>query len=612
MRIAVVLVILLSACSRFPEAEKGLLTLDGSAPLSVTPLSGEWEFYPNRLFSQIRPEERQFAPVPSLWTSSGLPAQGFAVYRLRIENLPRARLALHIPEMYSSYNVYANGVLIAHSGKVATSAEEARPSFNRQVAELHANSPQIEIAIEVANFHFPRGGIPSVLRLGEYEQIRDFRERGIAESVLLSGAALMLGAYHLLAFLVHRRDPPFLYFGLFCLMLSLRSLLINEQYLVDALPAISWETWQRIEFLNFIALLPCFYHFIRVSYVPGPQGRFARFLNLSLGFCALLVLATPPRIFGLIPVPVYLLIGSAVVHVAMILLSQIRAGDRGARVVFGLFVLLTSIVGVEILIERDILRGLDFVEIPGFLAFLLSQAYVLSLYTERLRKEKDAADFLALQERRRNLRLELALGNERERIVNDLHDHIGAHLTDLSMRAERLRPGTVLDEHEVAGLQGDIRRSLQSLRDTISDNEDLRTMAEDFIHGLQLSLVRRYSRESREMRFHADDATRSRLQRLDAEEVKRALYAVTVEIATNDLKYGHGSSVWTVDCTEDRLSLRMEAATRFAGQADGAIGRKSIRRRLLTVGAELREHTEGGIYFLAFDIPLDTQTEAGS
>lgn len=602
--LALAVLCLLSACSRHSEARQGVLVLEGG-PLSVTRLSGEWEFYPNRLYADIRTTERQFAPVPSLWTSAGLAAEGFAVYRLRIENLPRGRLALHIPEMYSSYNVYANGVLIAQSGRVAASADQARPSFNRQVAELRVNSTEAEIAVEVANFHFPRGGIPFVLRIGEYEDIRDFRERGIAESVFLSGAALMLGAYHLLAFLVHRRDKPFLFFGAFCLMLSLRSLLINEQYLVDALPALSWETWQRIEFLNFIALLPCFYHFIRVSYVPGPQGRFAVFVNLSLGLCAVIVILTPPRIFALIPVPVYMLIAAAVVHVAMILLRHIRAGDRGARVVFALFVLLTSIVAVEVLIERDLVRGVDFIEIPGFLTFLLSQAYVLSLYTERLRKERDAADYLALQERRRNLRLELALGNERERIVSDLHDHLGAQLTDLSMRAERLRPGKVLDEHEVAGLQGDIRRSLQSLRDTISDNEDLRIMAEDFIHGLQLSLVRRYSRESRELRFDAGDATRAVLQKLDAEEIKRALYAVTVEIATNDLKYGQGSSRWNIECTPQRLSLRMEAGTRFSGQADGAVGRKSIRRRLLALGAELREKTENGLYSVAFDIPLE-------
>lgn len=606
MRAVTLLVVCaLLSCARHMDAEQGLISLDGSGPLQVTRLGGEWEFYPNRLYPDIRPEERQFTPVPSLWTSNGFPAEGFAVYRLRIANLPRGRLALHIPEMYSSYNVYANGNLIAKSGHAAPAPDQARPAFNRQIAELPAGASELEIAVDVANFHFPRGGIPFVLRIGEYEAIRDFRERGIAESVLLSGAALMLGAYHLLAFLVHRRDQPFLYFGLFCLMLSVRSLLINEQYLVDALPVLSWENWQRIEFLNFIALLPCFYHFIRVSYVPGPQGRFAVFLNLSLGSCALLVLLTPPRIFALIPVPVYILIGAAVIHVAMILLRHIRAGDRGARVVFALFLLLTTIVAVEVLIERDLIRGVDFVEIPGFLTFLLSQAYVLSLYTERLRKEKDAADFLALQERRRNLRLELALGNERERIVSDLHDHLGAQLTDLSMRAERLRPGTVLDEHEVAGLQGDIRRSLRSLRDTISDNEDLRIMAEDFVHGLQLSLVRRYSRESREVRFHADDATRSLLQRLDAEEIKRALYAVSVEIATNDLKYGHGSSRWSIDCTPDRLALRMETMTRFAGQADGAMGRKSIRRRLQALGAELREQSDGALYSVAFDIPIE-------
>lgn len=82
------------------------------------------------------------------------------------------------------------------------------------------------------------------------------------------------------------------------------------------------------------------------------------------------------------------MIGAAVVELSILLVREIKKGDKGAKVVFLLFLFLAVVVLIEILIERNIIKGVDFIEVPGFIIFLLSQAYVLSLHTEKLRKEK--------------------------------------------------------------------------------------------------------------------------------------------------------------------------------------------------------------------------------
>ncbi|WP_167481816.1 7TM diverse intracellular signaling domain-containing protein [Leptospira bouyouniensis] len=588
-----------------PVAIKGIIDFNGNFTQSIISLNGEWEFYHNQRIDQIEPNSKFYVQMPSLWNNDpGFVGDGYGVYQLKMINVPKVPLALHIPEMYSSYNVYANERLIAKSGLVGNSKEATIPSFDRNVVGLQTENQEIRLSIEVANFHFPRGGIPSSLRIGEYSAIKAYREKGIAESVFLSGAAFMLGLYHLIAYLIFRKDKPFLFFGIFCLNLSLRPLLINEQYLVEIFPSISWIYWQKIEFLNFLALLPFFYHFIRVSYTKEPQSIFSKSLNVIFISLAILVVFSDPIIFANIPVPVYLLIGAAVFDLTRLLIKQIKLGDKGAKVVFLFFIFLAIIVLIEILIERNILRGFHFIEVPGFIIFLISQAYVLSLHTEKLRVEKNQADLEILNERRRNLRLELSFSTERERILSDLHDHLGAKLTDLSIRIEYLKPNQTLTEADIDFLKMDVKNCFQSFRDTIYDNDDFRIMTEDFMYGLQLNLTRRYARTKRELRFETNEHTRIQLQKIDNEELKRNLYAITVEIATNDLKYGSNATYWNFDLDENGLNVKMDVDSNFKNSGEFSIGTRSIQRRLESLNARWTENNENNHYTIHFFIPI--------
>lgn len=588
-----------------PEAIKGIIDFNGNFTQSTISLNGEWEFYHNQRIDQLEPNSKFYVQMPSLWNNDpGFVGDGYGVYQLKMINVPKVPLALHIPEMYSSYNVYANERLIAKSGLVGNSKEATIPSFDRNVVGLQTENQEIRLSIEVANFHFPRGGIPSSLRIGEYSAIKAYREKGIAESVFLSGAAFMLGLYHFIAYLIFRKDKPFLFFGIFCLNLSLRPLLINEQYLVEIFPSISWIYWQKIEFLNFLALLPFFYHFIRVSYSKEPQSIFSKSLNVIFISFAILVVFSDPIIFANIPVPVYILIGAAVFDLTLLLIKQIKLGDKSAKVVFLFFIFLAIIVLIEILIERNILRGFDFIEVPGFITFLISQAYVLSLHTEKLRVEKNQADLEILNERRRNLRLELSFSTERERILSDLHDHLGAKLTDLSIRIEYLKPNQTLTEADIDFLKMDVKNCFQSFRDTIYDNDDFRIMTEDFMYGLQLNLTRRYARTKRELRFETNEHTRIHLQKIDNEELKRNLYAITVEIATNDLKYGSNATYWNFDLDENGLNVKMDVDSNFKNSGEFSIGTRSIQRRLESLNARWTENNENNHYTIHFFIPI--------
>ncbi|MGV3668049.1 MAG: hypothetical protein ACO1NV_18120, partial [Leptospira bouyouniensis] len=203
-----------------------------------------------------------------------------------------------------------------------------------------------------------------------------------------------------------------------------------------------------------------------------------------------------------------------------------------------------------------------------------------------------------------NLRLELSFSTERERILSDLHDHLGAKLTDLSIRIEYLKPNQTLTEADIDFLKMDVKNCFQSFRDTIYDNDDFRIMTEDFMYGLQLNLTRRYARTKRELRFETNEHTRIQLQKIDNEELKRNLYAITVEIATNDLKYGSNATYWNFDLDENGLNVKMDVDSNFKNSGEFSIGTRSIQRRLESLNARWTENNENNHYTIHFFIPI--------
>ena len=106
---------------------------------SMVPLSGEWEFYWNRIYSAQTLNSSQFKGSPDyinyMTRWSDLPqmegeshSYGYATMRLKIicgEKIPS--LSLYIPEVYTAYDLYVNGEGFEGNGLVGSTRETSIP-----------------------------------------------------------------------------------------------------------------------------------------------------------------------------------------------------------------------------------------------------------------------------------------------------------------------------------------------------------------------------------------------------------------------------------------------------------------------------------------------------
>lgn len=186
-----------------------------------------------------------------------------------------------------------------------------------------------------------------------------------------------------------------------------------------------------------------------------------------------------------------------------------------------------------------------------------------------------------------------AARKERARIVSDLHDHLGASLTDLQFLSEAAVRNPLVEDEFAEKLQTMVRGSIALLRHDLLSLEDLTRLEDNFLDGVQMILLRRYVDAGREIDFRAGDRDREELARiLDAERIT-VLYAVIKEMATNDLKYGEGESVWEFRREAGTLRVRFRGRSHYRLERHGTgRGTAGMIRRLSEIGGSIQMRIE--------------------
>jgi hypothetical protein len=87
-----------------------------------------------------------------------------------------------------------------------------------------------QITLQVANFYMSSGGMLSPIEIGNANQILRSREQDLALSLFIFGALLIMGFYHLALFFFRKKDLAALYFGLFCVLIALRTTMVGASY----------------------------------------------------------------------------------------------------------------------------------------------------------------------------------------------------------------------------------------------------------------------------------------------------------------------------------------------------------------------------------------------
>jgi hypothetical protein len=321
----------------------------------VLTLDNEWEFYWNKLLTP-KDFKKDTSPRPDLlikpcsWNDiklneKNIGGKGFATYRITLRNLPRTNLILDAYSTQTSYRVFVNDSLYAETGSPGTTKETTRP-MNRDVSILlPAGEKEIQLLVQIANFHHRKGGFVHPFEIGPAKAMAGQRLMYYVLDVIESSALAIIGLFLFALYVFRRKDLSILYFSLFCITLSFRPVIAVNYFMSTVFENISWEVLLKMEYLA--VMLPSLFMilFIKKLFPEQLPAWLVRVFAVILGFKIIITILFPPAVFSWLIPPLLAVITVGVIVFAVTIIRAIFAKVEGAKHAgLGLVTLLCSLL----------------------------------------------------------------------------------------------------------------------------------------------------------------------------------------------------------------------------------------------------------------------------
>ncbi len=389
MKYLLLFIFLVSCNPRFSKvnALQGLLDLEEIqfSDSKVYKLEGNWEFKWGDLLDSSgfnSSESPIFFKVPKSWngfqwkdeTIGGI---GFATFRLKIKLPPECpALALTMKEEGTAFKVIVNNEIVKESGKVGKDFYTSQPRTMPLTMYLPPYQNNMEIIMQISNFHYRKGGMWNAPVLGTHESISNYVKNKRDTEAFLAGVIFIMVLYHLGLFIFYRIDNSSLIFSAFCFTVLVRSFSTSYRILAEVFPSIPYEVYLRLEFISWFFAIPMGIHFIDKIF-----PNITRFLYIkvfyTISFLFSLVLFLPTESISKTAMPSQI-VGIAEFLFGFVILFKAFTEKRDGSYLFltGSLVLLAVILN-DLLYTNEIYRGEELGPF-GILTFILFQSVILS------------------------------------------------------------------------------------------------------------------------------------------------------------------------------------------------------------------------------------------
>lgn len=387
------LMLMLAGCSIFSQSlnvgKKATqnITRCNAAENNIVLLDGEWELYAGKL---LTPSDfkRNSTLIPDTLVKPGSwndlktmnslrSGKGCATYRLLLTGVPRGDLMLDAYSVQTSCRVFVNDSLVLEVGKPGTTKETTEP-MNRDVqVHLPPNVNEIQLTVQIANFHHRKGGFVHPFEVGQSNAILRHHTLFYLLDVTESSVLLILGFFLFALYIFRRKDLSILYFALFCISLSFRPVIAVNYFLATAFPGFNWNILLKLEYFG--VLFPCLFMvlFIKKLFPKQLPDIFVTLFSCIFFVMIAITLIFPPSVFSWLIPPLLFIIPFGVLVLAITIIRAVRAKVEGANYAgLGIIVLLGSLI-LKVMVYASILPVIYVLITALDIAFIFMMSLIL-------------------------------------------------------------------------------------------------------------------------------------------------------------------------------------------------------------------------------------------
>ncbi|TGK52745.1 signaling protein [Leptospira bouyouniensis] len=563
---------------------------ENSEPINI---SYGWKFYWKELLDPVALQTHKsiskvplvdFRPWTNLTTSKNeFPAQGFATYHKKIKIQISERpihLVLYFSHLYTASKLFINGELMQEKGVVSASIEKVRPDRTNSTIDIKTNKQELDIVLQIANKDFYHGGPRSEFIISSPSKMSLFKSKSLMVEIFVFGLIFGSALYHMFFYLHNRKQKAFLYFAIVCLTFLVRIPFLNSKLYEYFFPIFSFNLQSiLLHYINVITFL--FSVLFLKEMFRSNQYKMIRYTFYMGALIALFTPLTPSTIQH------YLNFIYLVVCLILFLFFSLFLLIKHKKEAQGLYFMAIALVSLAVFCFLAISLNYYGIQgglylIIGYLLYVIFQTVSLSKYFAFVIESRANIEMLLHEESI------LALSKQRTEMQLMVHDQLGANLTDLKVYLERNMPKPIDTSSDFLNLEyiyQKVNSIIQSLRNQLLYIEDMNLIFENFITGLHLTLLRRYSDVGREFEFSTSEKV---IEYFNQTKIigKNQSYFLNIfymlyEVCTNDIKYGLGESVWLFDYVNGFFTINQKNMFRKPNiPSPGEIELKSIQQRL--------------------------------
>lgn len=353
-------------------------TIDVSNIQGKTKLQGEWAYKYGNLVppSQTDSLGGNFV-IPGQINKNGISHKGCATFAIDLKVTPNKPLSIDLRRPLTVWKIFVDDKLLAESGVIDTNSSTYIASMTRGAFSFTPQKDKVRITVWLANSQHEYFGIsdsPVVAPAGVLEHTRALLEKA---EIFIIGILFAAGVYHIGLFVLYRKEKTPLWFGIFCLILAVRTSTTGAKVITNVFENISWESVVRVEYLSGYALLSMFVFYVGSLY-ERQSNKKIEYTFLALSALYLLFVIFGSTVFFTATLYSYEIIVLAFISfVTWLLYRSYKAKEQSS--IFALiafFVFSITIIHDLLMFNKVIDDNKDLFPF-GFLLYLAAQAVIL-------------------------------------------------------------------------------------------------------------------------------------------------------------------------------------------------------------------------------------------
>jgi hypothetical protein len=134
---------------------------------------------------------------------------------------------LKIPYFSSANKVWVNGKLLFALGVISDNKEDFVPKYLPGEVYFTSDTEEVEIIIQIANFHHRRIKLKNVL-FGEAQEIKSLTQRNLIKESTLAGGLLLISVYYAVLYFIQSREKASIWVAALSFVVALRGSILTE------------------------------------------------------------------------------------------------------------------------------------------------------------------------------------------------------------------------------------------------------------------------------------------------------------------------------------------------------------------------------------------------